>query len=167
MNIKEARRHFEECGCSSFHMYRDDWDKYEQYRALKIPKEQEHAWRRDRINAVAAELAAAVSVDSDPFLTLVHLCENQWDAESLQTLKDATTSVHKLLSPHARVVVAEQFIRSPIYLAVHLDDKTTARHFAETARALAEHPDTRAAEPTRSARVLATYTSELMKDFEP
>jgi len=45
MNIGEAKDYFVRCGCNGFYMSRENHNKYEEYRALKISRQIEKAWR--------------------------------------------------------------------------------------------------------------------------
>ena len=48
-NIAEAERYFKAMGCSHFHLSREDLDRREEYRALKISKKLESKWWREEI----------------------------------------------------------------------------------------------------------------------
>ena len=48
-NIEDAKNYFKAMGCSAFHISREDFDRRDEYYALKISNETEADWRREAI----------------------------------------------------------------------------------------------------------------------
>lgn len=104
MTLKEARELFLKSDCSYFNMCTEDCDKYLEYRRMGVPKSQEDAWRRERIQMLYIEIGRRK--DLATFNRLYELGKEFRDFESLRTMMYAYKKIRMPLNPNDNIGLA-------------------------------------------------------------
>ncbi len=108
--LEDARRFFQEMGCSHFHMSREYPEKYEQYRTFLIPEQIESKWRQESIYQTKDKLLDSATPKGDLWFMhsqVAELAEVQKSTETLIAIWEATKSIFHRLSPKDGLLVAE------------------------------------------------------------
>lgn len=72
-NLERAKDYFYAMGCSHFHMSRESWDRYDEYRALSIDKETEKKWLREKLDKIFNHFPFG---SNNSWSTFSYLCEH-------------------------------------------------------------------------------------------
>jgi hypothetical protein len=155
-------------GCNGFHMWREYPERYEEYKALRIPSSVERAWSREVFFDVYADVVADradIGVACDTLNDIVNLR----DAEEIDALVDLTRRAASAeLPPLDRVVIAETIVGRTegardglIYRSFHAGRSKTAAEFARLALKLTQFTDADA-EAVDAARAI-----KMTKPVEP
>ena len=80
--IEQAETFYKMCGCSSYHMWHDYTDRYEEYLSLNIPKDTELMWTEQQYESLSNEMASTPSTEL--WWLFYRLCEN---AKAINTLE--------------------------------------------------------------------------------
>lgn len=149
--LEDAKRYFQEMGCSHFHMCREWTAKYDEYRRLGISKEQEIEWTADACHEAAGLLKGSeLKPDQlwwqhSKLATLVDGAE-LW--ELLEDVYEATLAIESRLPSRGRMLVAETIAGKDamerreglIFQSYDAGRPSLATQFAAAARRLAAGP---------------------------
>lgn len=107
MTLEEAKTLYLKYNCSEFAMGREDWNKYNQFKALKIDDDILNQWKLERLNAYIEELE--ILGDLDTFGSIEGIFENIKSVESLKLVKRAIDLVD-CSDDFSKVFVAESML---------------------------------------------------------
>lgn len=164
--LEDAKRYFQEMGCSHFHMCREWPAKYDEYRRLGISKEQEIEWTADVCREAIGKLKGGDLKPKDlwaPHSELARLIEGAELWELLEDVYEVTLAVEARLTPNGRMLVAETIVgrqeiqyRGGLIFWSHDSGRTVlAARFAAVARRLAAGPFDTEADHERAQAALA------------
>lgn len=107
MTLEEAKTFYLKYNCSEFAMGREDWNKYNQFKALKIEENIRNQWKLERLDAYIEDLE--VLGDIDTFVCIENIFENMKCIESLKLVKRAIDLVD-YSDDLSKVFVAESLL---------------------------------------------------------
>lgn len=120
-SIDEARAYFEAMGCSHFHMSRENFDRYDEYKALEISKDLENGWRAEKLEE-ALENLTDDSHDRELWSRHSNLVELYMGIGSrarrklsFPRLVDATYITENRATPFDRILIAETVLGRAFY----------------------------------------------------
>ena len=87
MTLEEAKTLYQKYNCSEFAMGREDWNNYNQFKALKIDGDILNQWKLERLHAYLEDLE--ILGDLDTFACIQDIFENTKSIESLKLVKKA------------------------------------------------------------------------------
>jgi hypothetical protein len=127
-----AEAFFRSMGCSHFHMSREYPERYAEYSALGVSKQQEALWRQAEFDEkLSALMEGAVTPDKLWWLHsyLSGLADTIRKVEVLRRLAEATAYLVPMVPSRTRILVAETLVgrdgsleTGPIHLACALDE---------------------------------------------
>lgn len=145
---EDAKRYFQEMGCSHFHMCREWPARYDEYRRLGISKETELEWTVEECRAVIARLKSGELKPEELWTQHFHLAtlvegHKLWNL--LEEVFEATLAIEVRLPSKGRVLVLEtitgrsdiQFRDGLIFRSHDSGRAAQAAGFAEVAHRLA------------------------------
>ena len=163
--LEDARRFFQEMGCSHFHMSREYPEKYEQYRALSIPEQIESKWREESIYQTMNQLLDSATPKGDLWVMhsqVAELAEVQKSTDTLIAAWEATKSIFHRLSPKDGLLVAETIIGRKeiryqdglIFLAAKLNHKDIAAELVAISLSLSQKAKTHRVDASRCDKAI-------------
>jgi len=145
LSLPEAKRYFQTMGCSSFHMSREYPERYDEYRALHIPKATEAEWASEDILSKFCELEGGEGTIEPLWNTHSRVADLvlEWKFDHhLGRLLKATLAIEDRLEQFDRLLVAETVVgrqhlnsRSGLIFRSHDSGRDDlAKDFSDTAR---------------------------------
>ncbi len=150
--VEQAKDFFRHMGCSHFHMAREFPERYQEYQRLRIPKQLETDWQKEKFHEYYESITGNTSINLSLWMihsSMYDLYESLKTEEQLSKLLEVTYFIRDKVPPMDRVIVAEtingrtvrQARRGLIYLSYDLGRKTTAREFVELSFRFSECKD--------------------------
>lgn len=141
--LEQAKAFFRAMECNSYHMAREFSDRYDEYKALGISKETEHAWIEERFDEYHAGLVSGQGFP-EPWHTyarMYELFEVLHTGEALHKMLAAAEAMRDYVPMNERSMIAETILtvwvrkarRGMLYKAYDMGDHAAARSFAELA----------------------------------
>ncbi|RII24947.1 MAG: hypothetical protein CXR30_19435 [Geobacter sp.] len=163
---EDAKRYFQEMGCSHFHMAREYPAKYQQYQELRISKQLEYEWRLESIYRTKKKLLDAATANGDLWFmhsSAADLAEVQQSMEALQAVYEATKSIVHRLPHNDKVLVAEtingrkeiRYQDGLIFLSAKLNRRDIAAEFATVSLSLSQEAKKHHVDAARCDRAIA------------
>jgi hypothetical protein len=149
--LEEAKRHFQEMGCSHFHMGRENPGYYKDYLALGICQETEMAWASETVSATIYRLCHETADRNELWSRHARLTDIVLGYKlnnSLESLLHATLVIEPLLPQKDRLLVAETIVgrqeaksrKGLIFESLDAGQKTLAEKFVQLVRHLIKEP---------------------------
>ena len=112
-NLKEAKKIFIECDCSTFHMGREYTNRYIEYRDLNISKSDEEKWRKEALKDKYKELIN--ETDDRKIINLIFriitILGSFNDIENIKLLINAVNIIMSHTDSFSKMLIAESFSR--------------------------------------------------------
>ena len=171
----EEKSFFKKYGCSHFFMSREEPERYERYRALRIPESVEQKWLQESLSELAQRTVAMTQSReiAQAHSSLVRFASDAQQPEAVTLIANVTQAVAgKLTTPMGNLRVAENLIGrtsdkhdGAIFLAYHLGLHKLAQEFINVALTLVSNAESqrqhleRCASARRDTHQLATRLS--------
>lgn len=167
-NADAAKRYFQSMGCSSFHMTRENPQRYSEYRGLNIPKSKETEWTREEILSALERLHSVDTPHKE--LWSIHssvttlVLDGRFD-DQLEALLEASSAIERVIqSQHDRLLVAETIVgrqdiryRPGLVFKSHDSSRDDlAAQYLGLAERLTEHPFADSTNEDRRQRLLSS-----------
>ncbi len=151
LSFADAKKYFLSMGCSHFHMAREDYDLYDDYRALNIAEETERKWTGEQIDEIMLLLTRGESAQEELWAMHSRLSDLVIEGgfkDKLEPLYEATSLVGPTLPKFDRLLMAEAIVgreememRSGLIFKCHDSGlQPLAERFVRLAEKLVEDP---------------------------
>jgi hypothetical protein len=141
ITIEQAKEYFRAMECSSYHMWREYPQRFDEYKQLNISKETEKKWQEERYEEYYIIIKENTDSSSlwDIHSRMYDLFEVLKTESTLNKMLEITQYIHDRVPMADRVKVAEtingrkmrQFRSGLIYSAYDLDNIVAAKEFVE------------------------------------